>query len=188
MRVLLVRPEQEPEVIETDGSLKTMQELVGGTIQAVYPFEEPVALVCNDEGKLLNLPQNRPLIHPETGERYDVVCGPFFLCAAPSDSDHFDSLSPEQIEHFRTLYRLEKSCTGCGSLFSVGHLSPFHDELFCPDCLDERTVLCSYCGERMAHRSSDVYCDFSCALSVRKVRSQSKAKTKVSASQKSKER
>lgn len=45
MRVLLVRPEQEPEVIETDGSLKTMQELVGGTIQAVYPFEEPVALV-----------------------------------------------------------------------------------------------------------------------------------------------
>ena len=40
----------------------------------------------------------------------------------------------------------------------------------------------------MAHRSSDVYCDFSCALSVRKVRSRSKAKTKVSASQKSKER
>lgn len=150
MRVLLVRPEQEPEVIEIDGSLKTMQELVGGTIQAVYPFGEPVALVCNDEGKLQNLPQNRPLIHPETGERYDVVCGPFFLCAAPSDSDHFDSLSPEQIEHFRTLYHLEKPCTGCGSLFSVGHLTPFHDELFCPDCLDERTVLCSYCGERIA--------------------------------------
>ena len=64
----MTAPEQEPEVIETDGSLKTMQELVGGTIQAVYPFEEPVALVCNDEGKLLNLPQNRPLIHPETGE------------------------------------------------------------------------------------------------------------------------
>lgn len=39
-----------------------------------------------------------------------------------------------------------------------------------------------------AHRSSDVYCDFSCALSVRKVRSLSKAKTKASASQKSKER
>lgn len=40
----------------------------------------------------------------------------------------------------------------------------------------------------MAHRSSDVYCDFRCALSVRKVRSRSKTKTKASASQKSKER
>ena len=39
-----------------------------------------------------------------------------------------------------------------------------------------------------AHRSSDVYCDFSGALSVRKVRSRSKTKTKASASQKSKER
>lgn len=38
----------------------------------------------------------------------------------------------------------------------------------------------------MAHRSSDVYCDFSCALSVRKVRSRSKAKTKINTSQRGK--
>lgn len=38
-----------------------MQEIVGGTIQVLYPFAEPVALVCNDEGKLLGLPLNRAL-------------------------------------------------------------------------------------------------------------------------------
>lgn len=67
-----------------------MQAVVGGLIQAVYPFEEAVALVCNDDGKLLGLPLNRALREPETGRIYDVVAGVFFLCAAPPDSDHFD--------------------------------------------------------------------------------------------------
>ena len=56
MKVLVVRPMEMPEVQEIDHTLSAMQELVGGTIQAVYPFDDPVALVCNDEGKLLGLP------------------------------------------------------------------------------------------------------------------------------------
>ena len=59
MKVLVVRPMEMPEVQEIDHTLSAMQELVGGTIQAVYPFDDPVALVCNDEGKLLGLPWNR---------------------------------------------------------------------------------------------------------------------------------
>ena len=55
MRILLVEPGKRPVLKEIDGSLKSMQEIVGGTIQAIYPFEEPVALICNDEGKLLGL-------------------------------------------------------------------------------------------------------------------------------------
>ena len=56
-------------------------------------------LVCNDEGKILNLPANRGL-RDETGQIYDIVCGTFFLCGAPGDSDHFTSLTPEQIERY----------------------------------------------------------------------------------------
>ena len=56
MRILVVEPERRPEVREIDGSLESMQEIVGGLIEAIYPFEEPVALVCNDEGKIMNLP------------------------------------------------------------------------------------------------------------------------------------
>ena len=100
MRVLVVEPERRPEVKEIDDSLKEMQGIVGGYIQALYPFEEPVALVCNDEGKLMDLPANRGL-RDENGQMYDIIFGTFFLCGAPADSDHFTSLTPEQIERYQ---------------------------------------------------------------------------------------
>ena len=100
MRILLVEPERRPEVKEIDDSLCTMQGIVGGLIQPVYPFDDPVALVCNDEGKLLGLPANRGL-RGEDGQIYDIVCGTFFLCGAPPDSDHFTSLTSEQAEQYR---------------------------------------------------------------------------------------
>ena len=103
MRVLVVEPERRPEVREIDGSLDSMQKIVGGLIQPVYPFDEPVALVCNDEGKLMNLPANRGL-RDEDGQIYDIVCGTFFVCGAPGDSDHFTSLSPEQIKQYQKLF------------------------------------------------------------------------------------
>lgn len=78
-----------------------MQAAVGGTIQALYPFEEPVALICNDEGKLLNLPPNRVLYHPETGGVYDVVYAPCFLCVITPDSDSFTDLTPGQLTRFQ---------------------------------------------------------------------------------------
>ena len=44
MRILVVEPECRPEAKEIDGSLDSMQEIVGGLIQAVYPFDDSVAL------------------------------------------------------------------------------------------------------------------------------------------------
>ena len=44
MTVLAVLPGKAPERIELDGSLESMQQFVGGTIQAVYPFSDPVAV------------------------------------------------------------------------------------------------------------------------------------------------
>lgn len=105
MDILLIEPGKSPVPIAIDNTLSAMQEAVGGLIQAVYPFEESIALVCNEEGKLLPLLPNRTLRHPETGEVYDIIFGTFFLCSAPPDSESFESLSPEQIsrytEHFK---------------------------------------------------------------------------------------
>ena len=81
MQVVIVEPEKKPFVQNIDDTLTSMQQIVGGTIQAVYPFDEPVALICNDEGKLLNLPLNRAL-RDSNGAIYDIVAGTFFLCAA----------------------------------------------------------------------------------------------------------
>lgn len=99
IRVLVVEPERRPEEREIEDSLKAMQGIVGGFIQPIY-LGEGVALVCNDEGKLMDLSANRGL-RGEDGQVYDIVFGTFFLCGAPADSDHFISLTPEQIERYR---------------------------------------------------------------------------------------
>lgn len=150
MRILFVEPNAEPRAVEIDGSLASMQALVGGLIEAVYPFEDPVALICNDEGKLAGLPQNRPLKHPETGEVYDVVYGTFFVCSAPADSENFESLQDDLIEKYSKVFALPKFvCTSCGNNFYREQLSPFDGELLCPACLSSQTVYCSCCDRRI---------------------------------------
>ena len=105
MTILLVSPGQPPQKTTIDDTLAAMQRAVGGPIQAVYPFEEPVALICHEEGKLLHLPLNRALRSPDTGEIYDIVAGDFFLCAAPPDSEHFESLTDDQLERYARIFR-----------------------------------------------------------------------------------
>ena len=100
LHVLVVEPGRRPRLQSIPHTLQAMQALVGGPIQAVYPFEEPVALICNEEGKLEGLPPNRDL-RDEEGTLYDVVCGTFFLCAAPPDEGTFRSLTEEQIRHYQ---------------------------------------------------------------------------------------
>ena len=104
MKILVVEPMKIPRVIDIDGSLESMQKIVGGLIQVIYPFDNPeVALVCNDEGKIMGLPFNRALRDDE-GEIYDVIAGTFFLCQAPADSDSFESLNEEQIKQYKEKY------------------------------------------------------------------------------------
>lgn len=99
MQVVIVEPQQKPTVQEIGDSLESMQKIVGGLVEAVYPFDEPVALICNEEGKLLNLPLNRAL-RDSRGDVYDVIAGTFFLCVAPSDSEHFESLTDQQVKTY----------------------------------------------------------------------------------------
>ena len=105
MTILLVIPGQQPKKVTIDGNLAAMQRTVGGPIQAIYPFEEPVALICHEEGKLLHLPLNRALRSPDTGEIYDIIAGDFFLCAASPDSEHFESLTDDQMERYAQIFR-----------------------------------------------------------------------------------
>ena len=138
MTILLVSPNQEPKKITIDDTLAAMQHAVGGSIQAVYPFEEPVALICHEEGKLLHLPLNRALRSPDTGEIYDIIAGDFFLCAAPPDSDRFESLTNDQLEQYTQVFRIpELFLSGpSGSIIvlptpGASHLSP--DETVLPE-------------------------------------------------------
>lgn len=105
MKILRVDPGLYPQEAEINGSLESMQQLVGGLIQVLYPFRDAeVALICNDEGKLLGLPFNRAL-RDERGATYDVVAGTFFLCSASWDSDTFGSLSEAQVKEYMERFR-----------------------------------------------------------------------------------
>jgi hypothetical protein len=98
MKILVVEPLKVPYEKEIDGSLASMQAVVGGLIQLLYPFEDPeLALICNDEGKILGLPYNRAL-RDENGRIYDVVAGTFFLCRAPADSENLEGLTEGQVK------------------------------------------------------------------------------------------
>ena len=99
MVVLLIEPNHSPRSCNSADTLEAMQHIVDGPIQAVYPFDEPVALVCNEEAKLEGLPPNRAL-RDEDGNVYDIICGTFFLCSAPPDSENFESLTEEQMERY----------------------------------------------------------------------------------------
>lgn len=102
MKVLVVEPMKPCEVREIDGSLETMQAIVGGYIQAVYPFPfDEIALICNEKAKLMGLPYNRPLTDNH-GLPYDIICGTFFL--AGQGGEDFVSLTDEQIGRYKDLY------------------------------------------------------------------------------------
>ena len=97
MTVLLVEPNQHPRPVEIGTELEDLQKAVGGYIEVVYPFDEPVGLVMNEEGKLDGLPLNRAL-RDDNGEIYDVVAGSF-LVVGLTDED-FGSLTSDQMKTF----------------------------------------------------------------------------------------
>ena len=95
--VLVVEPGKRPYTKKTEPGLKSLQREVGGHIEAVYPFPEPVAIVCLESGKLDGCPLNRAL-RDETGAIYDVIAGTFLVVGLTEED--FGSLSPELLQVF----------------------------------------------------------------------------------------
>ena len=97
MDVLLVKPGMYPQAVQIGGELEDLQKAVGGDIEAVYPFNEEVALVVNDEGKINGSELNRAL-RDDNGQIYDIIAGDFLVVGLGEED--FASLSPELMEQF----------------------------------------------------------------------------------------
>lgn len=106
--VLLVEPGKRPEIIEIHDTLKAMQDIVGGDIEVYRPFNDDVAIVCNEEGKIKGLPLNRA-IYSDRGEFVDIIAGTFFVCYAPVDSEKFLSLPKELAEKYEKYFKEPES-------------------------------------------------------------------------------
>lgn len=79
MRVLVCKPGKQAYFAHIGKELADLQKVVGGHIEAVYPWEDPVALVCDEDSKINGKEPCRALYDGD-GEIYDIVCGTFFIC------------------------------------------------------------------------------------------------------------
>lgn len=112
MKVIMVNPGEYAAKVEIGNDLKDMQAAVGGYIQAIYPFDDPVAIVCNEEGKVNNMPFNR-VLYNEDLEPYDVICGPFFICGLTEDN--FGDIPEELVKDYLYKFYLPERIYPTGS-------------------------------------------------------------------------
>ena len=92
IRVLVVEPMKEPKVEYIENTLDDMQRVVGGLIEEI-DLNDNTVLVCNEEGKLMNLQANR-----RVGR--DVIAGTFFI-AGDDGSEDLVSLTDEQVNEYK---------------------------------------------------------------------------------------
>ena len=92
MKILIVEPGQNPRRADIPHTLEEMQHVVDGYIQATYPWDDPVALICDEEGLINGKPLNRYIMPGVT------IAGTFFIVGL-SEED-FADLSDELAEKY----------------------------------------------------------------------------------------
>ena len=102
MKIIYCEPNKRAVVKEIGSDLKSMQDAVGGHIEAVYPFNDAVAVVCNEEGKLVGMKPSRAIYDAER-DLADVICGPMFVCGLTSDN--FTDIPENLIDKYMELFR-----------------------------------------------------------------------------------
>lgn len=91
LKILLKKVGREPEIKFINNTLKAKQKLVGGLIE-VLDFEDDTLIICNEEGKLLNLP-------PNTIFDMDYIAGDYFVVGNDFENADFKSLTDKQIQN-----------------------------------------------------------------------------------------
>lgn len=104
MKVVVVDPGKEAKIMEIANTLEDMQETVGGLIEEIHAFDDDAVIICNEEGKIRGLTPNR-LIRDANGKPSDIICGTFFICYAPFESESFESLSDELCEKYKEMFK-----------------------------------------------------------------------------------
>ena len=102
MLVLKVEPGKKAYVKEIENELEDLQKEVGGYIERIYPFEEDrVAILANEEGRLLNLQLNRT-IRNNDGTIINAIVGTFLVVGIGEED--FVSLSDDLLQKYLKYY------------------------------------------------------------------------------------
>lgn len=96
IKILIVEPTLDPYVKEIENTLGKKQKIVGGLIEFVE-LEDDIDLICNEKGKIYNLPMNRII-------KNDIICGTFII--AGQKNGESISLKYEQIKKYKSYFKL----------------------------------------------------------------------------------
>lgn len=124
LKVLLVQPGKYPRLVEMEDSLEAMQQMVGGDIEEYMPFEDDVAIICNEEGKVNGLPLNRAIYGGETHEMMDIIAGTFFIAYAPVESEKFKSLPPKMADKYAQRFKYPETFMKVGGEIKAISVKP----------------------------------------------------------------
>lgn len=95
IKVLVVEPGDIGRVREIENTLESFKEIVEGYIECIYPWKD-IIIVCNEEGKLLNLKPNRFV-------KGDLIVGTFIVAGNDNKGD-FRSLTEEELKVYKKLF------------------------------------------------------------------------------------
>ena len=117
IQVVLCEPGKKARIATISNTLPSLQQIIGGYIEAVYPFDDPVAIICNEEGKINGLELNRAL-RDESGRIFDILAGTFLVVGLGEED--FASLTPEYQEKYRKLFECpEVFLSANGNILSI---------------------------------------------------------------------
>lgn len=87
IKVIICPADRMPYVTNISNTLENLQRIVGGYIETAMVFSDAV-VICNEEGRLLGLPENQSLF-------LSGFCGNCLICGVDANGEDFTSL-PEQ--------------------------------------------------------------------------------------------
>ena len=128
IKVLFIEPHKYPKVVNLNDTLEDMQKLVGGDIEEYMPFDDDVAIVCNEEGKLNGEELNRA-IYGDDGQLLDIIAGKFFICYAPIESERFLSMPDDLLKKYEKLFKYPERITVSENKIEVKPYKPMSKSL-----------------------------------------------------------
>jgi len=95
MKAIIIKPGKFARIEDIDPTYTELRTLVGGNIEMTYPFEdEYLAVISNEESKLLDLPPNRA-VRRNDGSVADIYCGTMVVVALAPEGEYRDLTNKE---------------------------------------------------------------------------------------------
>lgn len=122
MRMLKVSPMETPTTVELEEGnlLQSVYEAIGcgcDCIQGIYPFDDPVTIICDDEGKFRGTQMPNRCLFDENGEMYDQIFGTFLI--AGLGDENWRSLTDAEVEKYTERFKCKEMTLRTGNYIHI---------------------------------------------------------------------